>query len=50
MVQFFEPNTRRSDAYHLNDVKFEIFPEDFVQKVKDSQLVLAGRSPANCVF
>ena len=23
MVQFFEPNTSRNDAYRLNDVKFE---------------------------
>ena len=30
MVQFFEPNTSRSDANRLNDVKFEVLPEDFV--------------------
>ena len=24
MVQFFEQNTSRSDAYRLNDVKFEV--------------------------
>ena len=35
MVQFFELNTSNSDAYWLNDVKFEVLPEDFVRKVKD---------------
>ena len=30
MVQFFEPNSR-SDAYRLNDVNFELLPEDFVR-------------------
>ena len=30
MVQFFEPNTSRSDAYRLNDVKFEVLPDNFV--------------------
>ena len=40
MVQFFEPNISRSDAYRLSDVKFEVLPEDFVQKVKDPQLVV----------
>ena len=24
IVQFFEPNTSRSDAYRLSDVKFEV--------------------------
>ena len=46
MVQFFELNTSRSDAYRLNDV----LPEDFVRKVKDPQLVAVGRSPVNYVF
>ena len=50
MVQFFEPNTIRSDAYGLNDVKFEVLPEDFVRKVKDPPLVAAGRSCANYVL
>ena len=50
MVQFFEPNTSRSDAYRLNDVKFDVLPEDFVRKVKDPQLVAVGRSRANYVF
>ena len=49
MVQFFEPNSR-SDAYRLNDVKFEVLPEDFVRKVKDPQLVLEGRNRVNYVF
>ena len=36
MVQFFEPNTSKpNDAYRLNDVKFEVLPEDLVRKVKD---------------
>ena len=50
MVQFFEPNTSRSDAYRLNDVKFEVLPENFVRKMKDPQLVAVGRSPVNYVF
>ena len=49
MVQFFEPNSR-SDAYLLNDVKFEVLPEDFVRKVEDPQLVAIGRSRINYVF
>ena len=50
MVQFFEPNTSRSDAYRLNDVKFEVLPGDFVRIVKDPQLVVVGRSRVNYVF
>ena len=50
MVQFFELNTTRSDAYRLNDVKFEVLPEDFVRKVKDSQLVEVERIRVNYVF
>ena len=50
MVQFFELNTSRSDAYRLNDVKFEVLPENFVRKMKDPQLVAVGRSPVNYVF
>ena len=44
MVQLFEPNTSRSDAYQLNDIKFEVLSEDFLRKMKDSQLVAVGRS------
>ena len=33
MVQFFEPNTSRSDIYWLNNVKFEVLPEDFCWKI-----------------
>ena len=50
MVQFFEPNTSRSDAYRLNDVKFEGLSEDFVQNVKDPQLVAVGRSRVTMYF
>ena len=50
MVQFFQPNTSRSDAYRLNDVKFEVLPEDLVRKVKYPQLVAAGRSRVNYEF
>ena len=50
MVQLFEPNTSRSDAFRLNDVKSEVLPEDFVRKVKDPQLVAIGRSRVNYVF
>ena len=50
MVQFSELNTSRSDTYQLNNVKFELLPEDFVQKVEDPQLVAVGRSHVNYVF
>ena len=50
MVQFFELNTGKSDAYRLNDVNFEVLPEDFVRKMKDPQLVAIGRSRVNYVF
>ena len=50
MVQFFEPNTSRKDTYRLNDVKFEVLPEDFDRKVKNPQLVAAVRSRVNYVF
>ena len=46
MVQFFEANTSRSDAYRLKDVKFEVLPEDFVRKVKDP----VGRSCISYLF
>ena len=48
--QFFEVNTSRSNAYALNDVNFEMLPEDFNQKVKDPQLVVIWRSRLNYVF
>ena len=50
MVQFFELNTSKSDAYRLDDVNFEVFLEDFVRKVKDPQLVAIGRNRVNYVF
>ena len=50
MVQCFEPHTSRSDDYRLNDVEFEVLPEDFVRKVKDPQLVTVGRSHVTYVF
>ena len=50
MMQFFELNTSKSDAYRLNDVNFEVFPEDFVRKVKDSRLVAIGRGLVSYVF
>ena len=50
MVQFFEQDTSRSDAYRLNDGKFEVLPEDFVRKVKYPQLVAVGRSRVKYVF
>ena len=34
MVQFFEPNSI-GDAYRLNDLKFEVLHEDFVQKARE---------------
>ena len=49
-MQFFQLNSSRSDAYRLNGIKFEVLPEDFVRKVKDPQLVAAGRSCVNYVF
>ena len=50
MVQFFEPNTSRKEAYRLNDVKFEVLSEDVVRKVKDPKLVAVERSRINYVF
>ena len=50
MVQFLEPKTSRSDAYGLDDLKFEVLPEDFARKVKDPQLVAVGRRRVNYVF
>ena len=50
MIQLFKLNTSRSDTYGLNDVKFEVLPEDFVRKVKDPHLVAVGRSRVNYVF
>ena len=49
MVQFFEPYSI-SEAYCLNDLKFEVLHEDFVQKVQEPQLIAAGRSPVNYFF
>ena len=50
MVQFFEPNSSRSDAYRFNNVEFELLPEYFVQKVKDTQLFEVERSLVSYVF
>ena len=50
IVQFFEPNTSRNDAYWLNDVRFEVLQEDFVRKGKDPQLVAVGRRRVNYAF
>ena len=50
MMRFFQTNNSRSDFYRLNDVKFEVLSEDFVQKVKDTKLVAVGRSRVNYVF
>ena len=50
MVQFLEPTTNTSDAYRLNDIRFEVLPNDFARKVKDPQLVAVGRSRVNYVF
>ena len=49
MVQFFEPNSI-SDAYRLNDLKFEVLHEDFVRKVQEPQLIAVGRSRINYIF
>ena len=48
--EYWEPNTSGNGAYWLNDVKFEVLPEDFVQKVKDPELVTVGKSRVNYVF
>ena len=50
MVQFFKPNSSRTDAYRLKNKKFEMFPEDLMRQVKDPQLVAEGRSRINYVF
>ena len=49
MVQFFEPNSI-SDAYRLNDLKFEVLQEDFVRKVQEPQLIAVGRNRVNYIF
>ena len=49
MVQYFEP-TSRGDAYKLNDIKFEVFSEDFVKKVEDPEVFAVGRSRVNYIF
>ena len=49
MVQFFEPNSI-DDAYHLNDLKFEVLHEDSVRKVEEPQLIAVGRSRVNYIF
>ena len=46
MMQFFEPNSI-GDAYRLNNLKFEVFPEDFVRKVQEPQLTAVDRSRVN---
>ena len=43
-------NTSGKDAYQLNDVKFEVLPKDFDQRMKDPQLVTVERSCLNYVF
>ena len=43
-------NTSRNDAQRLNEVKFELLPQDFVRKVKDPQLVAIERTRTNYVF
>ena len=49
MVQFFEPNSI-GDAYHLNDLKFQVLHEDFFRKVPEPQLIATGRSWVNHIF
>ena len=49
MVQFFEPNAI-GDAYRLNDIKFEVLHEHFVQKVQEPQLITVCRSRVNYIF
>ena len=49
MVQYFEP-TSRGNAYKLNDIKFEVFSEDFVKKVEDPKVFAVGRSRVNYIF
>ena len=51
MVQFFEPNTSRSDAYLLNDVKFEVLPEDFFSKGERSTVGCSRKKPCRlCIL
>ena len=36
--------------YKLNDLKFEVLPEDFVRKMENPGLIPVGRSRVNYVF
>ena len=36
--------------YKLNDLKFEVLPEDFVRKLEKPRLIPVGRSRVNYVF
>ena len=43
IVEFFDP-AATNDVYKLNDLKFEVFPEDFVRKLEEPLLIPVGRS------
>ena len=49
IVQFFDL-TGRNDVYKLNDLKFEVLPEDFVRKLEERRLIPVGRSRVSHVF
>ena len=36
--------------YKLNDLKFEVLPDDFVRKMENPGLIPVGRSRVNYVF
>ena len=36
--------------YKLNDLKFEVLPQDFVQKLEEPWLIPVGRSKVKYVF
>ena len=47
--KFFDATTR-NQLYKLNNLKFEVLPEDLVLKFEEPRLILVGRSRVNYVF
>ena len=43
IVQLFDP-TARNDVYKLNDIKFEMLPEDVFRKLEEPRLIPAKKS------
>ena len=43
IVQLFDPTTR-NDVYKLNDIKFDMLPEDVFRKLEEPRLIPAKKS------